>query len=161
MQNTLMRLMKKKGLRRDPFQRLVTTAITPIDENFTDNPNPNPNSSENPLSSKKLRIKNKGDFAGAEPPSSKQDPFLKPLKSNEETEIEIEGQDPPTKKQNPLLRNLQGNNQGRFQGQRVPSFRQDNLLRQLRPGHTGADVEGIEPPSRNSVIMVSMTIDTF
>ena len=143
MQNTLTRLMKKKGLRRDPFQRLVTTAITPVvDENFTDNPN-------HFLSNKKLRIKNKGDFVGAEAPSSKQDPLLKPLKSKDESQIS--GQQVPSKKQNPLLRNLQGNNQGRFQGERVPSFRQDNLLRQLRPGHTGSEVEGIEPPSTSPV----------
>jgi len=38
MQSTLMRLMKKKGLRRDPFQKLVTTAITPVEENFTYSP---------------------------------------------------------------------------------------------------------------------------
>ena len=144
MQNTLMRLMKKKGLRRDPFQKLVTTAITPTEDSFTDSP-----TNLNPLSNKKLRPRNKGDFTGAVTPSTKQDSLLKPLKSRKSSEIF--GQSPPPKKQNPLLRNLRGkNNQGQFEGQKAPSSKQDNLLKQLSPGHTG-NVEGIDPPSTSPV----------
>jgi len=41
-----------------------------------------PEHKESPLSTKKLQNRNKGDFSGAVPPSSKQDPLLKPLKKS-------------------------------------------------------------------------------
>jgi len=70
--------------------------------------------------------------------------FVKLSQDDESAQI------PPPKKQNPLLRNLEGNHPGRFKEDKVPSIKQDNLLRQLSPGHTGA-VDGIEPPSRHPV----------
>ena len=42
---------------------------------------------ESPLSTKKLRNRNKGDFSGALPPSSKQDPLLRPLKKSHQVTI--------------------------------------------------------------------------
>ena len=153
MQNTLMRLMKKKGLRRDPFERLVTTAITPTDDNFTDAPSVSSTASSsstksNPLFTRKLKLRNKGNFEGSEPPSAKQDPFLNPLKSDQDDRIS--GENPPSEKQNPLLKNLKGHNSGRLEGQTAPSLRQSNLLRQLRPGNTG-NADGLEAPNKHPV----------
>ena len=161
MQNTLMRLMNKKGLRRDPFQKLVTTAITPVDENFTDSPT---SSKTNPLSTRKLKLRNKGHFDGAEPPNSKQDPFLKTLKQGTEAAEDNFEQEPPSEKQNPLLKNLRGQHAGQLQGQAVPSLRQSNLLRPLTSGNSGS-VSGLEPPTRQSVndlqSFVSYLFDLF
>ena len=42
---------------------------------------------ESPLSTKKLRNRNKGDFSEALPPSSKQDPLLRPLKKSHQVTI--------------------------------------------------------------------------
>lgn len=144
MQNTLMRLMRKKGLRRDPFQRLVTTAITPTEDDSEDDGNI---VTENPgrfLNDKKLQSKDSGLFEGAKPPSSKQDPFLKSLRGGLSSK-EASNLSPPSRKQNPLNRNLQGNNSGRFQGTSVPSVKQDPFLRQLQSGKfsTDTNLDGI------------------
>jgi len=133
MQNTLIRLMRKKGLRRDPFQRLVTTAITPTEDEDEDD---DTKVTENPgrfLNGTKLKSKDDGIFEGAKPPNSKQDPFLKPLRGNLSSK-EAANLFPPSRKQNPLNRNLQGNNSGRFHGNEVPSVKQDPFLNQLQSG---------------------------
>ena len=107
MQDTLMRLMQKTGLKRDPFAKLVTTAITLIDdeEDFEDFTAPTPH--QDPFLTKNLRDHENGVYEGLSTPPTKQDPLLRQLQTTDNHEP-IQGLRQPKRKQNPLLNNLRG-----------------------------------------------------
>ncbi len=176
MQDTLLRLMQK-GLKRDPFAKLVTTAVTLIDtdqdhEDFTP-----PTPKQNPLVTKnlrpnfddrdevefsppgshqsnllnQLRSNDDGTFEGISAPSSHQSNLLNQLRSNDHGLIE--GLSTPKPHQNNLLRQLKPNDQGIYEGISTPRPHQSNLLRQLRANHTGIYQGLSTPPTRQDYLL--------
>lgn len=170
MQDTLLRLMQKKGLRRDPFAKLVTTAVTLIDpdediEDFTP-----PSVKQNPLATKTLRpnfddsrdveletprtrqsnllgqlqADNDGVFEGLSTPRPHQDTLLKQLQANNDGVFE--GISTPNSHQSELLNALKGGDEGLFEGLSTPNPRQSNLLKQLKANQNGI-YEGLSTPS--------------
>jgi hypothetical protein len=120
MQNTLMRLMRKKGLKRDPLAQLVTTAVSIID---TDQ-----------------------DFFDLTPPTPRQNPFLsKNLRTTPSAGPNIQGLETPKAHQDILLGSLQSDDNGVYQGLTTPAYKQDYLLRQLQGEHS--EKPNISPPS--------------
>ncbi len=152
MQSTLMRLMKKKGLRRDPFAKLVTTAVSVIDtdQDFIDITPPTPKqdpffpSHQDPLLGQLQGGHDGNRNANLQAPSRRQNPLFRKLQKARNEKIR--GLKAPGRKQNPLLRPLTSGHTGEAEGLTVPSRRQNPLLRQLSGGHDEQDVEGLEAP---------------
>ena len=143
MQDTLLRLMQKKGLKRDPFAKLVTTAVTLIDteEDIEDFTPPTPK--QNPLL-KNLRPNFNEDIDGLERPRNKQSNLLNQLKQNQDGIYE--GLSTPNPRQSNLLKQLQSNRDSIYEGLSTPNPKQSNLLKQLRNGHNGV-YEGLSTPN--------------
>ena len=144
MQDTLMRLMKKKGLKKDPFAKLVTTAVTLVDtdEDFNEFTPPTPH--QDPLLSKNLSPESKQNFDGLSTPRPHQSNLLRSLKANDDGIIE--GLSTPSARQNYLLNQLKANDDGIVEGLSTPSSRQNYLLKQLKANDDGI-VEGLTTPS--------------
>ena len=144
MQDTLMRLMKKTGLKKDPFAKLVTTAVTLIDtdEEFNDFTPPTPR--QDPLLTKNLRPDAEEAFEGLETPRPHQDNLLGQLRGNDDGVFD--GLSTPSPRQNYLLKQLKANQDGVYEGLSTPSSRQNYLLKQLKANQDGV-FEGLSTPS--------------
>ena len=182
MQDTLMRLMKKTGgLKRDPFAKLVTTAVTLIDENqdFEDFTVPAPH--QDPFLSQNLRGQDDGRFQGLSTPPSRQNPLLRQLQKerNEQLELDLPADplnDPgfkparphqrfnpdalnlPSRRQNPLLRILRFDRREKIlsKGLSPPRYRQNPLFRQLinTPQRYTNDFLQLPPKQQNKLLAI-------
>lgn len=101
-----------------------------------------PGEKQNPLL-RPLKSDSSSDHPNLQPPSLKQDPLLRPLQSN--SHGQFEGQDPPSINQDPLLSQLKSKDLSDSLDQNPPSVRQDPLLRNLK-GDQKSDFK-IDPPT--------------
>ena len=118
MQQTLRKLLRQKGLKKKPFQRLAEKPVTIVDP--------------------------KKEFKDFRPPSGKQDTLLRPLQGN--VDGVVGGLKTPSVKQDTLLRPLVASHNENIRGLKHPSMKQDTLLNQLKSGHT-SQISGLQVPS--------------
>lgn len=155
MQDTLLRLMQQKGLRQDPLTRLVTTAVTLLDEDEIENLSPppevvsqrNPESIVSPPKSnlhKQLMANNDGIFEDLSTPKPHQSNLLRQLQANDDGVVE--GLAPPSNRQNYLLGQLQRDHNEQLDLE-APSFKQNPLLRPLQ-ANRNEQIRGLKSPSQ-------------
>ena len=184
MQDTLMRLMKKTGgLKRDPFAKLVTTAVTLIDEDqdYEDFTAPSPH--QDPFLSQNLHSHGNEEIEGLSTPPTRQNPLLRQLQRGrghgEPLELELPADplnDPdfkparphhrfnpdalnlPRRRQNPLLRILRFDRREKIlsKGLSPPRYRQNPLFRQLvtTPQRYRNDFLQLPPKQQNKLLAI-------
>lgn len=158
MQDTLLRLMQKNGLRQDPLTRLVTTAVTLLDDDQdefeVENLTPptevvsqrNSEKISPPKSNlhKQLMANNDGIFEDLSTPKPHQSNLLRQLQANDDGVYE--GLAPPSNRQNYLLGQLQRDHNEELNLQ-APSIRQNPLLRPLQ-ANRNEKIRGLKSPSQ-------------
>ena len=175
MQETLRKLLRQKGLKKKPFQRLAKKPIAVVDpkKEFADF---RPPSSKQDTLLRPLQGNKNGVAKGLKTPSFKQDTLLRPLIPSHDEKIgglkhpstkqdtllnklqpghtsQIPGLIVPHKKQDTLLRNLKSNNHGKVQNLRAPSTKQNTLLRNLKSSDIG-HVENLNiPPEKQNTLL--------
>ena len=175
MQQTLRKLLRQKGLKKKPFQRLANKPVAIVDpkKEFADF---RPPSGKQDTLLRPLQGNKNGVIKGLRTPSIKQDTLLRPLTSSHDEKIgglkhpstkqstllnklqpghtsQIPGLKVPHTKQDTLLRNLKPNNHGKVQNLRAPNTKQDTLLRNLKASDIG-HVENMKiPPEKQNTLL--------
>ena len=117
MQETLRKLLRQKGLRKKPFQKISKEPVIVVNPQV--------------------------EYVDFKPPKGKQDTLLRNLKSNHD-EV-VRGLKTPSTKQDTLLRPLTDSHDEKIQGLKHPSLKQNTLLNPLTPGHS-SQVPGLKVP---------------